>query len=239
MIANAWGVVDTKAATELAARQAARTYAEAPTVSVAASSAQQAADQALAAYGRDPAKASVRLAIGRVWPLPAHHDLGDVSGPAGRAPLDRPGRDRGVCSRRPLRVGGPVPNGFARDRAYARETRDRSPAFAQTVFAIQPAPWRPGRPGQRPDADTGRFFGAHSAGRARRRQCRRLPRSATVTRLARSGGERRRYRRLVRSRLLLTGCRRDRSDPGRPHRLPGHRIPVRPGPARHTGLDGG
>jgi hypothetical protein len=64
MAANAWGVVDTKAATELAARQAARTYTEAPAASLAATSAQQAAAQALAAYGRDPARASVRLMSG-------------------------------------------------------------------------------------------------------------------------------------------------------------------------------
>jgi hypothetical protein len=64
MVANAWGVVDTKTATELAARQAARTYTEAPNASVAAAVAQQAADQALAAYGRDPARASVRLLSG-------------------------------------------------------------------------------------------------------------------------------------------------------------------------------
>jgi hypothetical protein len=65
LVANAWGVVDTKAALALAARQAARTYAEAPTAAVAASSAQQAAAQALAAYGRDPARAVVRLESGR------------------------------------------------------------------------------------------------------------------------------------------------------------------------------
>lgn len=64
MVANAWGVVDTKAAAELAARQAARTYTEAPTASVAASSAPLAADQALAADGRDPARATVRVASG-------------------------------------------------------------------------------------------------------------------------------------------------------------------------------
>jgi hypothetical protein len=65
IVANAWGVVDTKEAAELAARQAARTYAEAPTAAAAASSAQTAAAQALAADGRDPLRASVRLASGR------------------------------------------------------------------------------------------------------------------------------------------------------------------------------
>jgi hypothetical protein len=64
MVANAWGVLDTKAATEEAARQAARTYVEAPNAALAATSAQEAADQALAGYGRDPARANVALVEG-------------------------------------------------------------------------------------------------------------------------------------------------------------------------------
>jgi hypothetical protein len=64
LVGYAWAVVDTKAAAEEAARQAARTYVEAPSAPVAASSAQQAADAALAGYGRDPARAAVRLAAG-------------------------------------------------------------------------------------------------------------------------------------------------------------------------------
>jgi len=64
LIAYAWGVVDTKAATEAAARQAASTYVQAPSAAVAAASAQQAADAALAGYGRDPGRAAVTLAAG-------------------------------------------------------------------------------------------------------------------------------------------------------------------------------
>jgi hypothetical protein len=64
LVGYAWAVVDTKAAAEEAARQAARTYVEAPSAPVAASSARQAADAALAGYGRDPARAAVRLAAG-------------------------------------------------------------------------------------------------------------------------------------------------------------------------------
>jgi hypothetical protein len=64
LVGYAWAVVDTKAAAVDAARQAARTFVEAPSGGVAASSAQQAADAALAGYGRDPAHAAVRLAAG-------------------------------------------------------------------------------------------------------------------------------------------------------------------------------
>jgi hypothetical protein len=55
----AWGVVDTKAATDLAARQAARTYVQAADSAAAESSAYQAAATALQGYGRDPARAQV------------------------------------------------------------------------------------------------------------------------------------------------------------------------------------
>jgi hypothetical protein len=64
LIAYAWAVVDTKAATEEAARQAATMYVEAPSATLAAASAKQAADAALAGYGRDPARAAVTLAAG-------------------------------------------------------------------------------------------------------------------------------------------------------------------------------
>ena len=65
LIGFAWGVVDTKAATGLAAQEAVRTYVEAPDASSAAASASTAADQALSGYGRDPARASVTLVSGQ------------------------------------------------------------------------------------------------------------------------------------------------------------------------------
>ena len=64
LISYAWAVVDTKAATEEAARQAARTYVEASSATLAASSARSAAAAALAGYGRDPNRATVDLAVG-------------------------------------------------------------------------------------------------------------------------------------------------------------------------------
>lgn len=64
LVAYAWGVVATKTATGEAARQAARTYVEAPDQAVAAAEADQAAASALAGYGRDPAQAKVDLVAG-------------------------------------------------------------------------------------------------------------------------------------------------------------------------------
>ncbi len=61
---HAWAVVDTKAATEAAARQAARTYVEAASPAAAASEADQAAAAALAGYGRSGARARVQLTSG-------------------------------------------------------------------------------------------------------------------------------------------------------------------------------
>jgi hypothetical protein len=61
---HAWAVIDTKAATEAAARQAARTYVEAPSPGVAASEADQAAAAALTGYGRSEARARVQLTSG-------------------------------------------------------------------------------------------------------------------------------------------------------------------------------
>jgi len=65
LIAFAWGVVDTKTATGEAARQAARTYVEAPDGPAAALGAAQAARAALAGYGRDPDRARMALVSGR------------------------------------------------------------------------------------------------------------------------------------------------------------------------------
>jgi hypothetical protein len=64
LIGYAWGVVDTKAATEEAARQAARTYVEASSATLAGPSARSAAATALAGYGRDPNRATVGVAVG-------------------------------------------------------------------------------------------------------------------------------------------------------------------------------
>lgn len=64
LVGYAWGIVDTKAATEQAARQAVRTYVEAPDPSAAAAEAQQAADDALSGYGRNPSRAGVALVSG-------------------------------------------------------------------------------------------------------------------------------------------------------------------------------
>src|SRR6202034_960911 len=64
LVAYAWAVVDTKAATEEAARQGADIYVQAPNAALAAKEAEQAADAALAGYGRDPARATVSLSAG-------------------------------------------------------------------------------------------------------------------------------------------------------------------------------
>lgn len=64
LVAYAWSVVDTKNATGEAARQAARTYVEAPDATRATSEADQAAAVALSGYGRDPSKARVALVAG-------------------------------------------------------------------------------------------------------------------------------------------------------------------------------
>jgi len=62
--ASAWAVVDTKFATAAAAREAARSYVEAPSAQVAGADALQAARAALAGYGRSPGVAAVRLVSG-------------------------------------------------------------------------------------------------------------------------------------------------------------------------------
>lgn len=64
LVANAWGVVDTKLAADAAARQAARTFVEAPNAAVAGPAAQAAADQTLVGYGRTPSRAVVTLVAG-------------------------------------------------------------------------------------------------------------------------------------------------------------------------------
>jgi len=64
MVANAWGVVDTKLAADAAAFQAARTYVEAPDAAAAARQAVAAADTTLVGYGRRPQDARVSLVSG-------------------------------------------------------------------------------------------------------------------------------------------------------------------------------
>jgi hypothetical protein len=59
--ASAWGVVDTKFATAAAAREAARSYVEAPTASAAAAAGLTAALDTLSGYGRAPGRARVRI----------------------------------------------------------------------------------------------------------------------------------------------------------------------------------
>lgn len=52
LIANAWAVIDTKMATSSAAREAARTYVEAPDASAGAAAADRAGRAAIENYGR-------------------------------------------------------------------------------------------------------------------------------------------------------------------------------------------
>jgi hypothetical protein len=60
LIANAWAVVDAKFATDAAARQAVRTFVESTDPEVAIAEARAAGLDAVAAHGRDPARARVR-----------------------------------------------------------------------------------------------------------------------------------------------------------------------------------
>lgn len=64
LIAFAWAVVDTKFAVDTAARQAVRTYVEAPSAVTAAAQASDAAATVLEGFGQDPAKATVRVVAG-------------------------------------------------------------------------------------------------------------------------------------------------------------------------------
>jgi hypothetical protein len=64
LVAFAWGVIDTKTAVTEAARQASRTYVEAPDAATANSQARTAAAEALQGYGRDPSRARVTLVNG-------------------------------------------------------------------------------------------------------------------------------------------------------------------------------
>ena len=59
LIANAWAVVDAKFATDVAARQAARTFVEGSDLEVALLEADAAGRAAIAAHGRDPERAHI------------------------------------------------------------------------------------------------------------------------------------------------------------------------------------
>lgn len=66
LVVNAWAVVDARMATDAAAREATRTFVEAPVsdptgAGRAEADAMAAGREALAAHGRDPGRASVRL----------------------------------------------------------------------------------------------------------------------------------------------------------------------------------
>src|SRR5690242_7867104 len=62
VIANAWGVIDAKLAAAGAAREAARAFVEAPDADRAQNQAVTAALEAVAAQGRNPARAHVDVA---------------------------------------------------------------------------------------------------------------------------------------------------------------------------------
>lgn len=64
IIANAWGVVDAKFAVASAAREAARAYVEAPEGADPQVLAQEAAADAIAGFGRDPARLRLDLEAG-------------------------------------------------------------------------------------------------------------------------------------------------------------------------------
>jgi len=64
LVGYGWAVVQTKAAVVDAARQAARSYVEAPDAPDAYDSARTAADASLSARGRDPGQASLQLSSG-------------------------------------------------------------------------------------------------------------------------------------------------------------------------------
>jgi hypothetical protein len=64
LVAYAWGVVDTKNAAVEAARQAVRTYVQAPNPAAAYTGAQEAAHRALSGYGRNPSRARISVVSG-------------------------------------------------------------------------------------------------------------------------------------------------------------------------------
>jgi hypothetical protein len=65
LVANAWGVIDTKLAATSAAREAARTYVEASSAPAAATTAEEAAREAMAGHGRQQDRMQLELVAGR------------------------------------------------------------------------------------------------------------------------------------------------------------------------------
>lgn len=65
LVATVWSAVDTKLAVTEAARQAARSYVEAPDAALAVMTARDAADASLRGYGRQPSRGQVELVGGR------------------------------------------------------------------------------------------------------------------------------------------------------------------------------
>lgn len=61
VVVNAWGVVDAKSTVVGAAREAARAFVEAPDATSAVRAARHAADEAVRAMGRDPARAGLEV----------------------------------------------------------------------------------------------------------------------------------------------------------------------------------
>ncbi|HEX2064725.1 MAG TPA: hypothetical protein VHE80_09935 [Acidimicrobiales bacterium] len=65
LVVNAWGVVDAKLAASSAAREAARSYVEAPSPQAADGDARRAAEEAIAGHGRDGSRLELQLLDGR------------------------------------------------------------------------------------------------------------------------------------------------------------------------------
>jgi hypothetical protein len=65
LVVNAWGVVDAKLAASSAAREAARSYVEAPSAKAADADARQAAEEAITGHGRDGSRLELQLLDGR------------------------------------------------------------------------------------------------------------------------------------------------------------------------------
>ncbi len=65
LVVNAWGVIDAKLAATSAAREAARTFVEAPSATAAGTTARQAAEEAMAGHGREKDRMALALLTGR------------------------------------------------------------------------------------------------------------------------------------------------------------------------------
>ncbi len=65
LVVNAWAVIDTKLAASSAAREAARSYVEAPSADAGAAEARRAAEEAIVGHGRDRSRMDLELVAGR------------------------------------------------------------------------------------------------------------------------------------------------------------------------------